>query len=191
MIDTLRNLPAPAKLNLFLHVTGRRPDGYHLLETVFELLDLCDRVHLVRRDDRAIVRRDDVVARFGGDEFLILLCGPDLRSEVARIHPRLRSALTQPVLLAGSSVQVSATVGASVFPDDGEDFAGIELEAHAVEADDPPEGLDEALGLEDGHGRVLSRRHCRGVCDGHLRTFLIHWSMETATMTRMPIARVW
>ena len=58
MIDTLRNLPAPAKLNLFLHVTGRRPDGYHLLETVFELLDLCDRVHLVRRDDRAIVRRD-------------------------------------------------------------------------------------------------------------------------------------
>ncbi|HLS57311.1 MAG TPA: 4-(cytidine 5'-diphospho)-2-C-methyl-D-erythritol kinase [Zeimonas sp.] len=58
MIDTLRNLPAPAKLNLFLHVTGRRPDGYHLLETVFELVDLCDRVHLRRRDDGAIVRRD-------------------------------------------------------------------------------------------------------------------------------------
>jgi 4-diphosphocytidyl-2-C-methyl-D-erythritol kinase len=58
MIDVLHNLPAPAKLNLFLHVTGRRPDGYHLLETVFELVDLCDRVHLVRRDDGAIVRRD-------------------------------------------------------------------------------------------------------------------------------------
>jgi len=58
MIDVLHNLPAPAKLNLFLHVTGRRPDGYHLLETVFELVDLCDRVHLARRDDGAIVRRD-------------------------------------------------------------------------------------------------------------------------------------
>ncbi|MCL4774885.1 MAG: 4-(cytidine 5'-diphospho)-2-C-methyl-D-erythritol kinase [Burkholderiaceae bacterium] len=58
MIDSLRNLPAPAKLNLFLHVTGRRADGYHLLETVFELVDLCDRVHLARRDDAAIVRHN-------------------------------------------------------------------------------------------------------------------------------------
>jgi len=57
MIDSLRNLPAPAKLNLFLHVTGRRPDGYHLLETVFEFVGLYDRVHLARREDGAIVRR--------------------------------------------------------------------------------------------------------------------------------------
>ncbi len=58
MIDALRNLPAPAKLNLFLHVTGRRPDGYHLLETVFEFVDFGDRIDLTRRDDGAIVRRD-------------------------------------------------------------------------------------------------------------------------------------
>ena len=36
------NLPAPAKLNLFLHVIGRKPDGMHLLESVFSMIDLCD-----------------------------------------------------------------------------------------------------------------------------------------------------
>jgi 4-diphosphocytidyl-2-C-methyl-D-erythritol kinase len=56
MIAALRNLPAPAKLNLFLHVTGRRADGYHLLETVFEMVDLCDHIHLQRREDGTIER---------------------------------------------------------------------------------------------------------------------------------------
>ncbi len=49
---------APAKLNLFLHVTGRRPDGYHTLETVFQLLDWGDRVAVRSREDGAIVRVD-------------------------------------------------------------------------------------------------------------------------------------
>ncbi len=44
-------LPAPAKINLFLHVTGRRDDGYHQLQTVFQLLDYGDTVELERRDD--------------------------------------------------------------------------------------------------------------------------------------------
>lgn len=47
--DTLV-LPAPAKLNLFLHVTGRRPDGYHELQTVFRLVDLCDEVSIACYD---------------------------------------------------------------------------------------------------------------------------------------------
>lgn len=79
----------------------------------------------VARRTRASVRRGDVVTRFGGDEFLILLRGNDLRDEISRIHPRLRSALAQPFVLAGSRVQISATVGASVYPDDGEDFATL------------------------------------------------------------------
>jgi 4-diphosphocytidyl-2-C-methyl-D-erythritol kinase len=48
--------PAPAKLNLFLHVTGRRADGYHELQTVFQLIDLCDTVTVKVRDDGVIER---------------------------------------------------------------------------------------------------------------------------------------
>jgi 4-diphosphocytidyl-2-C-methyl-D-erythritol kinase len=52
--------PAPAKLNLFLHVVGRRPDGYHLLQSVFRLLDYGDTLHLTPRQDGQIVRVTDV-----------------------------------------------------------------------------------------------------------------------------------
>jgi 4-diphosphocytidyl-2-C-methyl-D-erythritol kinase len=48
--------PAPAKLNLFLHVTGRRPDGYHELQTLFQLIDLSDSVSLNVTDDGRIER---------------------------------------------------------------------------------------------------------------------------------------
>ena len=47
--------PAPAKLNLFLHVTGRRADGYHLLQTVFRFIDRCDSLRFAPRDDGKIV----------------------------------------------------------------------------------------------------------------------------------------
>jgi 4-diphosphocytidyl-2-C-methyl-D-erythritol kinase len=50
--------PAPAKLNLFLHVTGRRPDGYHELQTVFQLIDLCDSIAISVREDGRIERPD-------------------------------------------------------------------------------------------------------------------------------------
>ena len=48
-------LPAPAKLNLFLHVTGRRPDGYHLLQTVFRFIDFADSLVFLPRADGEIV----------------------------------------------------------------------------------------------------------------------------------------
>ena len=47
--------PAPAKLNLFLHVVGRRPDGYHLLQTVFRFIDRADTLRFAPRDDSDIV----------------------------------------------------------------------------------------------------------------------------------------
>ncbi|MGL5632182.1 MAG: 4-(cytidine 5'-diphospho)-2-C-methyl-D-erythritol kinase, partial [Azovibrio sp.] len=47
--------PAPAKLNLFLHVVGRRPDGYHLLQTVFRFVDWGDILHFAPREDGRVV----------------------------------------------------------------------------------------------------------------------------------------
>jgi 4-diphosphocytidyl-2-C-methyl-D-erythritol kinase len=54
------DFPAPAKLNLFLHVIGRRPDGYHLLQTVYRFLDYGDRLRLRVREDGEIRRTGDV-----------------------------------------------------------------------------------------------------------------------------------
>jgi 4-diphosphocytidyl-2-C-methyl-D-erythritol kinase len=56
----LRDCPAPAKLNLFLHITGRRPDGYHMLQTVFQLIDWGDVLHFTRRDDGVIRRVNEI-----------------------------------------------------------------------------------------------------------------------------------
>lgn len=51
--------PAPAKLNLFLHVVGRRDDGYHLLQTAFQFLDFNDELEFEIRDDKQISRIND------------------------------------------------------------------------------------------------------------------------------------
>lgn len=54
----LYEVPAPAKLNLFLHVTGQRADGYHLLQSAFMLIDWCDTLHFERRGDGRVSRED-------------------------------------------------------------------------------------------------------------------------------------
>jgi len=62
MTMTLSGLdyPAPAKLNLFLHVVGRRPDGYHLLQSVFTLLDYGDNIRIRVRDDGQVRRVNEL-----------------------------------------------------------------------------------------------------------------------------------
>jgi 4-diphosphocytidyl-2-C-methyl-D-erythritol kinase len=60
MTQRLLACPAPAKLNLFLHVTGRRADGYHLLQTAFQLIDRCDTLDFEVRDDGQIIRSNDI-----------------------------------------------------------------------------------------------------------------------------------
>ncbi len=60
-------LPAPAKLNLFLRVVGRRSDGYHELQTAFTLIDLADLLDFERRSDGAIVREGDLLGDANDD----------------------------------------------------------------------------------------------------------------------------
>jgi len=57
-LKALYDVPAPAKLNLFLHITGRRADDYHLLQSVFMLIDWCDTLHFELRRDGLISRTD-------------------------------------------------------------------------------------------------------------------------------------
>ena len=66
-LQALYDLPAPAKLNLFLHVTGRRPDGYHLLQSVFILIDWADTLHIERRAD-GLLRRHDLGPALPADD---------------------------------------------------------------------------------------------------------------------------
>ena len=67
----LHDCLAPAKLNLFLHVVGQRDDGYHLLQSVFQLIDLADVLHFDLRDDAAIVRVTDVPNVSASDDLIV------------------------------------------------------------------------------------------------------------------------
>lgn len=69
-MKALYDVAAPAKLNLFLHVTGRRADGYHLLQSAFMLIDWCDTLHFERRDDGRITR-EDLLAALPADDLVL------------------------------------------------------------------------------------------------------------------------
>ena len=66
----LWDVPAPAKLNLFLHITGRRDDGYHLLQSAFMLIDWCDTLHFQRREGGAL-SREDLTSALPADDLIL------------------------------------------------------------------------------------------------------------------------
>lgn len=82
-LTILNNCPAPAKLNLFLHVNGRREDGYHLLQTVFQLVDHGDTLHFALRDDEQILRVTDLPG-VPAQQDLIIRAARLLQAEVLR-----------------------------------------------------------------------------------------------------------
>ena len=65
----LTHVLAPAKLNLFLHITGQRSDGYHLLQSVFMLIDWCDTLHFDVRENGQI-SREDLTTQLPADDLL-------------------------------------------------------------------------------------------------------------------------
>ncbi|MEQ1660185.1 MAG: 4-(cytidine 5'-diphospho)-2-C-methyl-D-erythritol kinase, partial [Hylemonella sp.] len=69
-MQSLHDIPAPAKLNLFLHITGRRTDGYHLLQSVFMLIDWADTLHVERRDQGRL-SREDLLAPLPADDLIL------------------------------------------------------------------------------------------------------------------------
>jgi 4-diphosphocytidyl-2-C-methyl-D-erythritol kinase len=70
-MNHLHDCRAPAKLNLFLHVVGRRDDGYHLLQSVFQLIDLADVLHFDLRDDAVIMRVTNVPEVPASDDLIV------------------------------------------------------------------------------------------------------------------------
>lgn len=88
-------LRSPAKLNLFLHVTGRRSDGYHTLQTVFQLIDLCDEMSFESSADPGIVLDTDLPG-VGSEDNLAMraarvlagLCRPSTGIRI-RLHKRI------------------------------------------------------------------------------------------------------
>jgi 4-diphosphocytidyl-2-C-methyl-D-erythritol kinase len=87
-LSSLHGCPAPAKLNLFLHVTGRRADGYHLLQSVFQLIDHSDTLDFDLRDDDRVVRVNEVPG-VPEEQDLIVRALRALQAEYARRHGKL------------------------------------------------------------------------------------------------------
>jgi len=67
---SLHHVLAPAKVNLFLHITGQRDDGYHLLQSVFMLIDWCDTLHFDVRDD-GVIEREDLTLALPADDLVM------------------------------------------------------------------------------------------------------------------------
>jgi 4-diphosphocytidyl-2-C-methyl-D-erythritol kinase len=83
MTRTLNDCPAPAKLNLFLHITGRRADGYHLLQSVFQLIDRGDLLHFAVRDD-GLIHRSTELADVPAESDLVVRAARLLQAEAKK-----------------------------------------------------------------------------------------------------------
>src|SRR5204863_56354 len=117
--------PAPGKLNLFLHVLGLRADGYHELQTVFRLIDLCDRVGIAPRSDGAVRLHEPVVtARF-----------PEIAAQLAWLKsrcPQARMTGSGACVFAEFETRVLADVVQSQLPGGMSGFVAQGLERHPL-----------------------------------------------------------
>jgi 4-diphosphocytidyl-2-C-methyl-D-erythritol kinase len=166
-LASLHDCPAPAKLNLFLHVTGRRPDGYHLLQSVFQLIDQSDTLHFDLRDDDRIVRSNEVPG-VPAEQDLIVRALRALQAEYAKRHGRRPAGIEVAVdkrlpmgggLGGGSSDAATALMAANHLWQAGLSDAELMAIGLPLGADIPfflfgrtafAEGVGEALQAVDG-----------------------------------------
>lgn len=116
-MNSLKNCPAPAKLNLFLHVTGRRPDGYHLLQTVFQIIDRSDTLDFELRADHEI-RRVNEVPGVPEDSDLVIRAARMLAGEVQKrtgAQPQGVNITLHKVLPMGGGVGGGSSDAATTF----------------------------------------------------------------------------
>ena len=111
--------PAPAKLNLMLHITGRREDGYHLLQTVFQFIDFADYLQFSTRGDNRIVRHSDPDFAVPAEEDIIVRAAKRLRQAAVAKDPgalhlgadiRLQKNIPMGAGLGGGSSDAATTL---------------------------------------------------------------------------------
>ncbi|QBM17935.1 4-diphosphocytidyl-2-C-methyl-D-erythritol kinase [Marinobacter sp. JH2] len=113
-MSTCITLPSPAKLNLFLHITGKRPDGYHELQTLFQFLDYGDELTFTLTPDQAGVRLENSIESVPDDQNLIIRAAQSLALHSAKPLPgvsiRLNKRLPMGGGLGGGSSNAATTL---------------------------------------------------------------------------------
>jgi 4-diphosphocytidyl-2-C-methyl-D-erythritol kinase len=108
---SLHNVLAPAKLNLFLHITGRRDDGYHLLQSVFMLIDWCDILHFDVRDD-GVIEREDLTVALPADDLVMRAAQSLQRASGTRLgaHIAIEKHIPAQAGMGGGSSDAATTL---------------------------------------------------------------------------------
>ena len=110
-MNSLLDVPAPAKLNLFLHITGRRADGYHLLQSVFMLIDWCDTLHFELRPNGKL-SREDLTTPLPDDD-LVLKAARALQTSTGSTqgaHIRIAKSVPAQAGMGGGSSDAASTL---------------------------------------------------------------------------------
>lgn len=113
-MTAITTLQCPAKLNLFLHITGRRADGYHSLQTLFQIIDLCDSLSLSPTDDGSITLECSDAALTGPDNLVLRAAGALREATGSTLGASMRLDKRIPMgagLGGGSSDAASALLG--------------------------------------------------------------------------------
>jgi 4-diphosphocytidyl-2-C-methyl-D-erythritol kinase len=110
-MKALHDIKAPAKLNMFLHVLGLRPDGYHLIQSVFVLIDWCDTLHF-ETNASGLISREDLNTPLPKDD-LILQAARALQETMAckqGVHIAVDKAIPAQAGLGGGSSDAASTL---------------------------------------------------------------------------------